>query len=185
MKKILHKWIERYLGTEEALLLTVILVLSLVILATMGSILGPVFAAVILSFLLQGLVNTLRRYGVSNRMAISGTFLLFMVGFLSVLIGLIPMIGRQTSLLVGELPGMILRLRDLAADLPERYAEYVSPEQFRQLWRGYRRRPAPRGTGFILSISSFPSLIALMVYVVLVPLLVCFMLRTRTSCFYF
>ena len=63
MKKILHKWIERYFGTEEALLLTIILIVSLVIFATLGAVLGPVFAAVILSFLLQGVVNTLRRYG--------------------------------------------------------------------------------------------------------------------------
>ena len=180
MKKILHKWIERYLGTEEALLLTVILILSLVILATMGAILGPVFAAVILSFLLQGIVNTLRSYGVSNPVAIGGTYLLFVVGFLSVLVGLIPMIGRQTSLLVGELPSMILRLRDLAADLPERYAEYISPEQFQSIMARLSEeagRLAEQVLSF--SISSFPSIIALMVYVVLVPLLVFFMLKDK------
>ena len=68
MKKILHKWIERYFGTEEALLLTIILVVSLVVFATLGAVLGPVFAALILSFLLQGVVNALVRYGVPRAM---------------------------------------------------------------------------------------------------------------------
>ena len=39
MKKILHKWIERYFGTEEALLLTIILVVSLVVFRHSGC--GP------------------------------------------------------------------------------------------------------------------------------------------------
>jgi putative permease len=180
MKKILHKWIERYFGTEEALLLTIILIVSLVIFATLGAVLGPVFAAVILSFLLQGVVNTLRRYGVPNTVAISTTYLLFMVGFLSVIVGLIPMIGRQTSLLVGELPNMIGRLRDLAVGLPERYAEYVSPEQFQSIMASLTEEVgslAEQALSF--SISSFPSIIGLMIYVVLVPLLVLFMLKDK------
>ena len=69
MKKILHKWIEQYFGTEESLLLTVILLVSLIVFATLGAILGPVFAALIFSFLrmldqqLQGSRNCLASTG--------------------------------------------------------------------------------------------------------------------------
>jgi putative permease len=180
MKKILHKWIERYFGTEEALLLTIILIVSLVVFATLGAVLGPVFAALILSFLLQGLVNMLVRYGVPRALALVSTYLLFVAGFVSVIVGLIPIIGRQTSLLIGELPNMIAGLRDLAVALPERYAEYVSPEQFQSITQRLSDevgRLLEQALSF--SISSFPGIIGVMIYLVLVPLLVMFMLKDK------
>ena len=180
MKKILHKWIERYFGTEESLLLTLILVVSVIVFATLGAVLGPVFAAIILSFLLQGVVNALVRYGVPRALALISTYLLFVAGFVSVIVGLIPIIGRQTSLLIGELPNMIGRLREIAVALPERYAEYVSPEQFQLI----TERLSEEAGGLVeqalsFSISSFPGIIGLMIYLVLVPLLVLFMLKDK------
>ncbi|MDA9296437.1 AI-2E family transporter [Porticoccaceae bacterium] len=180
MKKILHKWIERYFGTEEALLLTIILIVSLIVFATLGAVLGPVFAALILSFLLQGVVNMLVRHGVPRVLALVSTYLLFVAGFVSVIVGLIPIIGRQTSLLIGELPNMIAGLRDLAVALPERYAEYVSPEQFQSITQRLSEevgRLLEQALSF--SISSFPGIIGVMIYLVLVPLLVMFMLKDK------
>ena len=73
------------------------------------------------------------------------------------IVGLIPIIGRQTSLLIGELPKMISGLRDLAVALPERYAEYVSPEQFQSITERLSEevgRLLEQALSF--SISSFP-----------------------------
>jgi len=180
MKKIFHKWIEQYLGTEEALLLTIILIVSLVIFATLGVVLGPVFAALILTFLLQGVVNTLVRHGVPRTLALISTYLLFVAGFISVIVGLIPIIGRQTSLLVSEIPAMIGRFREIVAALPERYADYVSPEQIQSITE---RLTDEVGNwveqALTFSISSFPSLIGVMIYLVLVPLFVLFMLKDK------
>ena len=180
MKKILHKWIEQYFGTEESLLLTVILLVSLIVFATLGAILGPVFAALIFSFLLQGVVNTLRRFGLPKPVAVFGTYLLFMIGFISVIVVLVPIVGRQTSLLIGELPKMIAHFRELMAALPQRYAEYISPEQFQLI---SARLSTEAGhlveQALSLSMSSFSGLLGLMVYVVLVPLLVFFMLKDK------
>ncbi len=180
MKKILHKWIEQYFGTEESLLLTVILLVSLIVFATLGAILGPVFAALIFSFLLQGVVNTLRRFGLPKPAAVFGTYLLFMIGFISVIVVLVPIVGRQTSLLIGELPEIIVHFRELMAALPERYAQYISPEQFQLI---SARLSSEAGDlveqALSLSLSSFSGLLELMVYVILVPLLVFFMLKDK------
>ena len=180
MKKILHKWIERYFGTEESLLLILILAVSVIVFATLGAVLGPVFAAIILSFLLQGVVNALVRYGVPRALALISTYLLFVAGFISVIVGLVPIIGRQTSLLIGELPNMIGRLREIAVALPERYAEYVSPEQFQLITERLSEEVGSLvEQALSFSISSFPGIIGLMIYLVLVPLLVLFMLKDK------
>ena len=180
MKQVLQRWMDQYFSSEEAVLLLVILVASLVVFATLGVVLGPVFAALVIAFLLQGVINTLRRRGVSEIAAIMGAYMLFIMLFISVLTVLIPIVGRQTSLLVAELPNMIGRLRDLLVTLPETYAEYISPEQFQIITSRVSGELANLAEQILsLSISSFPGIFGLMIYLLLVPLLVFFMLKDK------
>ncbi len=180
MKQVLQKWLEQYLSNEEAVLLVLILAVSLVVMATLGTVLGPVFTALVLAFLLQGVVNALQSRGLPRWAAITISYLLFILGFLSVLIGLIPIVGRQTSLLVAELPNMLGRLRDLLVTLPEKYADYVSPEQFQVIVARASEEVANLAEQILsMSISSFPGLLGVMIYLLLVPLLVFFMLKDK------
>ena len=180
MKKIFQKWSEQYFATEEALLLLIILAVSLVVFATLGVVLGPVFAALVMSFLLQGVVNTLVRHGVPRALALISTYILFIAGFVSVIVGLIPIIGRQTSLLVAEVPKMIARFREMVTTLPERYAEYISPEQIQLISERVTQEVGNWvEQALTFSISSFPSIIGVMIYLILVPLLVLFMLKDK------
>ena len=103
MKQVFQRWLDQYFSSEEAVLLVVILSLSLVVVATLGTVLGPVFTAMVFAYLLQGVVNTLRHRGISESAAIIGAYLLFIMLFISVLTVMIPIVGRQTSLLVAEL----------------------------------------------------------------------------------
>ena len=127
MKKVLQRWIAQYFGTEEAVLLSVFLVASIIIVATLGDVLGPVIAALIFAFLLQGVVNNLTKQGVSKIAAVLN-LLTFLVTFITVLVVLIPIIGRQTSLLLKELPNMVGQLKQLLRLSPEKASEYIEPE---------------------------------------------------------
>ena len=77
MKKVLQRWMAQYFGTEEAVLLSIFVIASILILATLGDVLGPVIAALIFAFLLQGVVNNLQAQGVSKIVAVLSTYLLF------------------------------------------------------------------------------------------------------------
>ena len=180
MKQVIHKWLEQYFGNEEAVLLAVILVVSLIVMATLGTVLGPVFTALILAFLLQGLVSWLQRRGFSEGWAITTTYLLFVAGFIAVLIILIPSVGRQASLLLAELPNMVAKLRELAITLPETYGDYITPEQFQLIWGRVSEEMAHLAEQILaLSLSSFPGLLGIMIYLFLVPMLVLFMLKDK------
>ena len=180
MKQVFKKWQEQYFNNEETVLLALMLVVLLVVATTLGAVLGPVFTAMILAFLLQGLVNSLSRRGVSLGLAITIAFTLFFVGFVSVLVVLIPIVGRQTSLFIGELPNMLGRIRDLLVSLPEKYAEYVSPEQFQIIVARASEEVAGLAEQILsLSISSFPGLFGILLYLFLVPMLVFFMLKDK------
>lgn len=180
MKEVLGKWIDRYFGSEEAVLLTILLVVAVVVSFTLGTTLSPIFAALIIAFLLQGAVNWMQRLGVSSRVAVTVTYVLFMLLFFATIIGLIPLIGQQTSRLVGELPTMIAKLRDLMATLPERYSDYITPEQHQLIWSRINQEIGRMAENILtFSLSSFPGLVAILVYLILVPLLIFFMLKDK------
>ena len=54
MKQVVNKWLGRYFGSDEAVLLAVMIAAFVVLVATVGTFLGPVFTALIIAFLLQG-----------------------------------------------------------------------------------------------------------------------------------
>lgn len=180
MKQVLKKWFEQYFSNEEAVLLSIMLVVSFLVLATLGNILGPFIAAVIIAFLLQGLVNNLQKFGFSSLASVFTTYLVFLLAFVSTLIVIIPIIFRQTSLLLRELPTMVAKLKELLTSFPEKLSPYIGPEQLQLiLVRGSEELANLAEQLLSFSISSFPNLLGVMIYIVLVPLLVFFMLKDK------
>ena len=180
MKQVFKKWLEQYFSNEEAVLLSIILIVSVLVLVTLGNILGPFIAAIIITFLLQGMVNNLQKFGCKQLTAVFTTYLLFLLGFISILVVVIPIIVRQTSLLLAELPAMVVQLKELLTSFPEKFSAYIGPDQFQLIVvRGSQEVAKLAEQLLSFSISSFPSLLAVMIYIVLVPLLVFFMLKDK------
>ncbi len=180
MWKVLEEWVDRYLGEREAVLLALLLVGALAVVWTMGSIMAPVLAALVIAFLVQGGVNTLKRWRVPHLMAVWLVFLLYMGLFLAMLVLLLPLIVRQGTSLLMELPRMIKQWQSDLMLLPERYPQFVSEEQIRDLI-AYATNETTRILEAMLSISmsGVSSLMGLVIYVILVPLMVFFMLKDR------
>lgn len=182
MKKILDKWLGRYFSNEEAVLVAVMLASFMILTATVGEYLGPAFTALIIAFLLQGVVNALVRIGASQRMSVILTFFLFLVGLVTILVGLVPLVGRQMTLLLSEAPDILGRLQVFLNGLPERYADYVTAEQFEMIWLRVSEEIGNIAEQVLsFSFSSFPSLFAIGIYLLLVPVLVFFMLHDRET----
>jgi putative permease len=180
MKKVVSNWLSRYFNNEEAVLLAAMFVAFVIVIATLGGVLGPFFASLIIAFLLQGVVNALRRFGASHRFAVISAFVLFLMALVATLVGLVPIVGRQISLLLGEVPNMIGRSQAFLVALPERYAEYVTEAQFQLIFSRISAEVADIAEQVLtFSLSSFPSLLGIAIYLVLVPVLVFFMLYDK------
>ena len=54
MFKVLRDWVQRYFSDEEAVVLAVFLVLGFTLVLTLGNMLAPVLAGLVLAFLMQG-----------------------------------------------------------------------------------------------------------------------------------
>lgn len=180
MGQILKKWFDQYFGSEEAVFLGLLLSLSIVLLIALGDILGPLIAATIITFLLQGIVNLLLKYGLKPLVAVLTTYLLFLLGFVSILVGLIPVVGSQTSLLIAELPNMVGQVKQLLTSLPEKFSAYIGPDQFQLILVRLSEEVANLAEQLLsFSLSNFQGVLGLLIYLVLVPLLVFFMLKDK------
>jgi putative permease len=180
MWKVLGTWVDRYFGEEEAVLLALMLVIALVVMVTFGQILAPFVAAIIFAFLLQGGVNRLVRWRVPRLVAVALVFLLFVGIFLTILIVVLPLIGRQAANLASEIPDMIRHWQSVLLLLPEEYPHLISESQLKELLGQASKEVASMAERLVsFSFSTFPSLVIMMVYLVLVPLLVFFMLKDK------
>ena len=95
MLNVLRGWIHRYFSDEEAVVLAVLLVTAFAVVLTLGDMLAPVLAGLVLAFLMQGLVGALERVRIPHLVAVWLVFLMF-VGALSVcILFLVPLLWQQ------------------------------------------------------------------------------------------
>ena len=59
MKKLLNDFFDRYFHDEESLILLILLAVGLFLLVLIGEMLAPLIAAIVIAYLMQGLVNLL------------------------------------------------------------------------------------------------------------------------------
>ena len=180
MLDIVKKWLNRYFFKEEALVLLLLIVLSLVIVITMGNVLAPIIAAIILAYLIEGMTIRLINRGMSEGLAVWLTFTVFMGAFFAVMFVLLPLAWQQMSNLFAELPGMVNRLQTVLIVLPEQYPTVFSESQIQQFTQLATTELGSIGQ-YILSFSlaSIPNLMAALIYLILVPILVFFFLKDR------
>lgn len=178
MKAIFSKWIERYFSDEEALFLFLLLGASLLIILTLGKPLAPVFAGLILAFLMQGGVDWLERRRVPHLAAVMLVFAAFVSFLLAVSLIVMPLAWKQLSNLFNELPRMVQHVQGLLLVLPEKYPQWISEHQVRQLIALASAELSSAGQWVLtFSLSSLTGVVTVLVYLVLVPILVFFFLK--------
>ena len=145
MLEVFTKWYRRYLSEEESVLLIVMVLVAIVLLATIGDILTPIVAAIVLAFLSEGLASTLEKHGMPQWAAVSIAYLVFLSVFFGVTLGLLPLVWRQLFSLLSELPRMVeLGQQNLEA-LAARYPEYMSRAQLGRLFNATQSELAGLG----------------------------------------
>ena len=90
LRTILKSWVERYFSDEEALILLVVLVAGFAAIIWFGRMLAPFFTALVIAFLLQGVVGAFTRRGVPHLLAVILVFLAFISVLLTLAFILMP-----------------------------------------------------------------------------------------------
>ena len=182
MREIFRKWIDRYFSDEEALLLFILLAVALAVILTMGQTLTPVFAGIILAFLMQGAVDWLEERKLPHLMAVTTVFMSFVSVLMAFMLIVMPLAWTQLVNLFNELPGMVSQLQATLLLLPEKYPGVVTETQVKEIFDLATQELSKAGQWvFTFSINSIAGLVALMIYLVLVPILVFFFLKDGRS----
>jgi putative permease len=180
MIQVFKTWFHRYFSDPQAVLLVILLAASITILMTMGNMLAPVLASIVIAYLLDGIVTSLQSRHIPHSGAVLLVFSVFILLLVFVLIVLFPLLSRQLAQLFQELPEIIAKGRQLIAQLPQQYPDFISNDQIDALT--YNINAGTRNLGQALlsySLASIPVVITLLVYLVLMPVLVFFFLKDK------
>ena len=178
--RLVADWFKRYLSDPEVVFLALALIIGFAVITTMGNMLAPVLASVVIAYLLEGIVGIIERRGIVRLPAVVVVFLAFMLFVVLVIFGLLPQLARQATQLFQQMPAIISEGQALLMHLPERYPDLVSSEQVNEIIMLIRQEIATLGqTVLSVSLSSVVGLITILVYLILMPLLVFFFLKDK------
>lgn len=178
MLKIIQNWLDRYFSNEEALLLLLLIACGLVAVLTMGQVLAPMIAAIVIAFLMQGMVARMGSWGVPHWLAVSITFMVLVLSLIALLFVVLPIMWNQLTRFFGELPRMVVEGQNLLMRLPEKYPQLINDRQLEQLFTSMTSDLSSIGQRLLsFSVTNIPMIIGLLIYLVLVPILVFFFLK--------
>ncbi len=179
---MIRKWFQRILSDPQTVILVLLLVFGFVVVLTMGQMLAPLIAALVLSYLLDGIVVALQARGMPRLIAVVSVFVVFMLFLAFTLLGLLPRLSYQVTQLVNQLPSIIGKGQEAIMQLPTRYPDLFSEAQVQDIINTIRAELAGLGQRVVsVSIASVVGIITLLVYLVLVPVLVFFFSRTNSA----
>jgi len=182
MFRQLFQWYKTRFSDPNLSVLFLLLLFSFTVIYFFGNILTPLFVAIILAYLLDWPVTYLMRYKIHRTIATLIVMILFVSMSLFAFLGVLPTIFRQAASFARDLPTMLNQGQDYILTLPTHYPEAIDPITITHLIDTIKSYLLDSG-GFLLS-QSFASLLniaALLVYAVLVPLMMVFMLKDKNQ----
>jgi putative permease len=181
---IVTQWYRRYVSDPQVVILAVLLAAGFIVVLTLGRMLAPVLAGVVIAYLLDGVVEKFNRMGMPRLPAVVLVFLVFMTFVVFAVLWLAPRLSEQVTQLIRQLPDIITHGQTVLLQLPERYPNLFTAEQVKELSASIRAEITDMSQRILsLSVPAVTGLIALLVYIILVPVLSFFFLKDKYHIF--
>lgn len=180
MWAFLRDWYRRRFHDPEVVVFTFTFFSSVVVLYVLVRTVPAVVGSIVMAYLLESLVARLEARGLKRvwgaTFVVAGSAALVLL----VLLGLLPLSSRQLAELFGELPTLAARVQQLLSQLSDMYPAIFDPQQVAAIHMALRSQLTRLGQSVLgASLGFLPNLITLLVYAVLIPLLVFFMLKDK------
>jgi putative permease len=173
-------WLRRQLADPQIVALTLIVLLLALSVWMFGQMLAPLLASLVIAYLLDSLASQLRDRGVPNMAAVLLVFMLFLAILWACFFWLLPLLTRQMAQLFQQVPLMVGEVQRALLQLPEKYPAFVSEQQVRDVFAGFNSELIRFGQRLLsFSVTSLMTLITIVIYLVLVPILVFFLLKDK------
>ena len=180
MLQVLQSWYYRNFSDPQAVILALVLIVGFSVVLLVGDILAPALIALIFAYMLEGVVKAMQRLHIPRLLAVTLVLLAFILLAAVILLGLVPLMSRQVVSLLREIPSMVSKGQTALMQLPEMNPALFTQEQIRNLIDSLHAELADFGKAVLsLSLAQAVSVITFVVYVVLIPLLVFFLLKDK------
>jgi len=179
MIDVIKGWFEKHFSDPQAIILVSFIVLGGILVLYWGKILTPVLAGVIIAYVLEGLVKKIHKYGIPRYIAFLVSYALFVAAVALILLGLVPLVISQLSQLVQDFPRILNKIQQLILTIPEKYPVFADQE-IEQMLGSFSTELVTVGQKLVsVSLSSAVDVFTVLVYLVVVPLLVFFLLKDK------
>ncbi len=180
VREWLSDWLKRILPNSQAVSFALLLLIGSLMIIGLADMMMPVLAAGVIAYLLDGIVAFGVREKLPRLAAVIVVYVFFLAFLFLICFALLPLLYQQAIQLIEQLPAWINRGQVLVLQLPERYPEYVTTEQISDVLNTIRKDLITYGQSMLTySYASLVSVITLLVYLILVPLLVFFFLKDK------
>lgn len=177
---LITDWFRRQFSNPQILFLSLFLLGLLLVISYAGNTLAPVLAGIVIAYLLEGLIARLTRMSFPRFIALWLVFLGFLLFLTSLTFGLLPILYNQLTEFVQQIPSMLTRGQAVLMTLPERYPELITIEQVEEVIDNLRAQLTEFGQSLVAStITGAASMITILIYLILLPILVFFFLKDK------
>lgn len=181
MTSVLKDWWHRYFSEPEAGILFSILVLILVFLSLFHKMLAPVLASIVFAYLLDWGVVALQRIKCPHVPAVLIVFIVALTLVILLFTGLSPLLSKQATNLIAEMPRIVVRLQSVLTNVPQHFS-FVTQVQVQNFLDTIQSRLGHFGQNVLsYSFTLIPNIVSLVVYLVMVPMLVYFFMMDKSS----
>jgi len=179
MIEYLKAWYQRNFSNPQAVILVLMIVFGTIIVLYWGNILAPVLASLVIAYALEGIVRRIANMGVPRILSVVFTVFVFVTTLLIILLGLVPLALRQITQFIRDFPYILDKLQQKIMALPERYP-LISDMQVNEVITSINNELVVVGQKAVsYSLASAGNLFTMMVYLIVIPLLVFFMLKDK------
>ncbi|PVZ69666.1 AI-2E family transporter [Pelagibaculum spongiae] len=180
MVNMFASWYKRWSSNPQTVSLIMILLMSFAAFLFLGRYLTPIFAALIMAYVLDWTISRMHKAGVAKNVALTIAFSTFLGGMVLLVAVLTPLLWRQVSALISELPNMLNNAQTSIIELMQQYHMVMSPADIEKVSQLITEKAASYGQVLVsTSLSSISDLLTLVVYLVLLPVIVFFMLKDK------
>lgn len=182
MLGVFGNWYKRKFSDPNSLMLLILIIFSAAVLYVFGEILMPILIAIVIAYLLDVPVSKIEQLGVKRWLATTFTLFVFFILCLALAVILIPVITKQSVNLIKEIPNIWSSAQAWISSLPEKYPSIVEVDYIQEAMIGMNERLVALGEQLLsASFSSLGNVAAILIYMILVPLMVFFMINDKST----